>query len=44
MIAFQQKVKEELGEVFPEDWETTAEAVRVVAKDVLEFHLKRKRY
>ena len=34
-LMFQQKVKEELGEVFAEDWEKTAEALRVVAKDVL---------
>ena len=34
-LKFQQKVKEELGEVFPGDWEKTAEVVRVVAKDVL---------
>ena len=34
-LKFEQKVKEELEEVFPEDWEKTEETVRVVAKDVL---------
>ena len=42
-LKFQQKVKEEQREVFPEDWEKTAETVRVVAKDVLGVSSGRKK-